>query len=145
MSETASRPIPTWYWFAAGAALIWNLLGALTYIASVTMSPEAVAQLTEAERQLREATPAFVTGAYAVAVFAGTFGAAFLLLRKNWAVHAFAVSLVALLVQFGYMFLAMNIIAAAGAASTIFPAFIILIGLMLLRFSLSARRNGWLK
>ena len=144
MSETASKPIPTWYWFAAGAALIWNLIGALTYIASVMMSPEAVAQLSKAERQLREATPAFVTGAYAVAVFAGTFGAAFLLLRRSWAVPAYSVSLVALLVQFGYMFLAMNIIAATGAVSAVFPAFIIIIGLLLLRFAYSARRNGWL-
>ncbi len=145
MSETATKPIPTWFWFAAGGALIWNLIGALSYIASVTMSVETVAQLTEAERQLRDATPAFVTGAYAVAVFAGTFGAAFLLLRKSWAVHAFSISLIALLVQFGYLFLAMNIIATAGGATTIFPAFIILIGLLLLRFSLSAQRNGWLK
>jgi len=144
MSETITKPMPVWFWFAAGGALIWNLIGALTYIASVTMSAEAVALLPEAERQLREATPSFVTGAYAVAVFTGTFGAAFLLLRRSWAVPAFSVSLVALLVQFGYLFLAMNIIAATGAVSAVFPAFIIIIGLLLLRFAYSARRNGWL-
>lgn len=145
MSSTASTNIPKWFWLAAGGALIWNLIGVMTYVVSVTMSADAIAALPEAEQRLREATPAFVTTAYAIAVFAGTFGAIFLLLRRNWAVPAYSISLVALLVQFGYMFLAVNSIAATGAASAILPAVIIIIGLLMLRFSHSARRKGWLR
>lgn len=145
MSSTASTKIPRWFWLAAGGALIWNLIGVMTYIVSVTMSADAIAALPEAEQRLREATPVFVTSAYAIAVFTGTFGAIFLLLRRNWAVPAYSISLVALLVQFGYMFLAVNSIAATGVASAILPAIIIIIGLLMLRFSHSARRKGWLR
>ncbi len=145
MSSTASTSIPRWFWLAAGGALIWNLIGVMTYVVSVSMSADAIAALPEAEQRLREATPTFVTAAYAIAVFAGTFGAIFLLLRKNWAVPAYSISLVSLLVQFGYMFLAVNSIAATGAASAVLPAIIIIIGLLMLRFSHSARRKGWLR
>jgi len=142
-AQVLSNP-PKWFWFAAGSALLWNLIGVTTYIVSVTMSADAIAALSEAEQRLRDATPAFVTGAYATAVFAGTFGAMFLLLRRKWAVSAYSVSLVCLLVQFGYMLLAMNIITATGAVSAILPVTIIIIGLLMLRLSHFARRSGWL-
>ena len=144
MSETTSKSIPTWFWFAAGGALIWNLIGVMSYLVDVTMSSEAIAKLPQAQQQLREATPALVTGAYAIAVFTASLGSLALLLRRAWAVPLFWVSLFAILTQFGHMFLFANAIARAGATSMILPSFIVIISLLLVRFSLSVKRKGWL-
>lgn len=143
MSVSISTNIPKWFWFAAGGALLWNLVGVASYLAYVTASPEAVAALPDDQRAIREATPMFVTGAYAIAVFGAALGSLFLLLRRSWAVSMFTASLVAVLAQFGYMFLALNVL-STGVTSVILPAMVIIIGLLLLRFSLSARRKGWL-
>lgn len=144
MSETASKSIPAWFWFAAGGALIWNLIGVVTYLVDVTMSSEAIAKLPRAEQQLREATPAFVTGAYAIAVFTASFGSLALLLRRAWAAPLFLVSFFATLIQFGHMFLFADAIMRTGATAMIFPSFLVIISLLLIRFSLSAKRKGWL-
>ncbi|MEM9617825.1 MAG: hypothetical protein AAF936_07675 [Pseudomonadota bacterium] len=144
MSSIASTNLPKWFWFAAGGALIWNILGVVSYLTYVTATPEAIASLPEAQQQIREATPAFVTAAYAIAVFGAALGSIFLLLRRSWAVSMFTASFVAVLAQFGYMFLALNVL-STGVASAVLPAMVIIIGLLLLRFSMSARRKGWLQ
>lgn len=56
-----------------------------------------------------------------------------------------AVSLGAVILQFGYVFLAMDAIARLGAASAVpFPLVIFAIGAALLWFSLAARRRQWI-
>ena len=143
MSASQSIAIPKWFWFAAIGALLWNLIGVATYLSYVTASSEAIAALPDEQRAIREATPMFVTAAYAIAVFSAAAGSIFLLMRRSWAVSMFTTSLVAVLVQFGYMFLALNVL-STGAAAAVLPAMIIIVGLLLVRFSLSARRKGWL-
>ncbi len=143
MSASQSVNIPKWFWFAAAGALLWNLIGVATYLSYVTVSPEAVAALPDEQRAIRDATPMFVTAAYAIAVFSAALGSIFLLMRRSWAVSMFTTSLIAVLAQFGYMFLALNIL-STGAAAAVLPAMIIIVGLLLVRFSLSARRKGWL-
>ena len=46
-------------------------MGVGAHIADVTMSQTTLMEMSAAERDLRAATPTWVTGAYAVAVFAG--------------------------------------------------------------------------
>ena len=144
MSNPQTAKLPVWFWFAAGGALIWNLIGVMTYLLDVTMSSEAVAKLPQAQQQLREATPAFVTGAYAFSVFTASMGSLMLLLRRAWATPLFVVSFFAILIQFGHMFLFANAIMLTGATAMILPSFIIIISLLLIRFSLSAKRKNWL-
>lgn len=144
MSASQSISIPKWFWFAAAGALLWNLAGVATYLGYVTASPEAIAALPDEQKAIRETTPMFVTAAYAIAVFGAALGSIFLIMRRSWAVSMFTASLVAVLAQFGYMFLALNVL-STGAAAAVLPAMIIIVGLLLLRFSMSARRKGWLR
>lgn len=145
MSDTQSVKLPIWFWIIAALAVVWNILGVGAYLADVTMSDNAVAALPEAERNLRAATPSWITGAYAIAVFAGFLGAVSLALRKNWAIPLFGASLVAVAVQMGFIFFGMNAIGILGAGAAIFPAIIIIIAAFLVWFSLSAKGKGWLK
>jgi len=80
-------------------ALIWNLLGASAYLMDVTISPEAVAKMGEAQRAMYASRPAWFVVAYASAVWFGVAGSLALLRRKRWAKPLFVISLLGLIAQ----------------------------------------------
>ena len=53
-------------------------------------------------------------------------------------------SLIAIVVMFGWMFLATDIIAAKGIWTTYFPAMIFIVGLFTIWFARRARARGWI-
>ena len=90
---------PKWFTPVAILALLWNLLGASAYLMDVTISPEAVAKLSEAERAMYASRPAWFVAAYACAVWFGVAGSLGLLWRKRWAKPMFLLSLLGLIAQ----------------------------------------------
>ncbi len=137
--------VPGWYWVVAVLALLWEAMGCYAYVTQVSMDSAALARLPAAQRDLWMAMPPWVTGAYAVAVWAGLIGALGLLLRRGWARLAFAASLVAVVVQFGWTFLATPILTTIGPSAAGFPAFILLVAALLLWFAGFAAKRGWLR
>lgn len=137
--------VPGWYWVVVAVALLWEALGCYAYVTQVSMDPAALARLPAEQRDLWMAMPAWVTGAYAVAVWAGLIGAVGLLLRRGWVRLAFAASSVAVIVQFGWTFLATPILTTIGASAAAFPAFILVVAALLLWFSFAAAKRGWLR
>ena len=144
MASTANRP-PTWFWVVGVIALIWNLMGVFAYIAQVTMSPETLQALPENERALYESTPAWATGAFAIAVWAGALGCVLLLLRRRWAATILIISLIGIAVQMYHAFFISNSIEVFGPGGMIMPVMIIVIAFFLVWFSRKASANGWLK
>ena len=145
MSDALDSRIPNRsFWFISVVALAWNLIGVATYLMSVTMSPEALAALPEAERALHTDVPAWATSAYAIAVFGGTLGCLALLMRKAWAVPVFVVSLAAILVQMGYGLFGTAMVEVQGGTALILPVLLIAIAFYLVSFSRSAKKRGWL-
>ncbi len=144
MSTQSVVKIPRWFWVVAGTAAVWVLIGVMTYITMVTMSPEALAELPEAERALMEGMPTLVISAYAIAVFAGTLGCAALLSRKGWSFLLFVLSLVAILVQMVYTLFMSEHLDVYGPSGSILPGLIILVASFLVWFSRHANSRGWL-
>lgn len=142
--ETASAGVPKSFWWIGGAFLLWNIIGIGSYISSVTMSPEAIAALDAVERDYIMTTPAWVTGAFAIAVFGGTLGSVFLLMKKAWALPVFVISLVAVIVQFSHTIFMSELVQARGLTSLILPLLIFVIGVIEIWYSRSARQKGWL-
>jgi hypothetical protein len=99
----------------------------------------------DAERLLYETTPAWSVGAFAVAVFAGTVGCIALLMRRRWAIGAFALSLVGVFIQFGHTFFISNAVEVLGPGIAVMPIFVAVIGLLLFLFSRSWASRGWLR
>ena len=145
MTINADFKLPTLFWIVAIAAVIWNLLGVMAYVMQVTMSDEALAALPQAQQALYAAQPAWVTGAFAIAVFAGLGGSIALALRKGLATPILAVSLVAAALQMFYFFAMSNTLAVMGAASAIMPSLVIIIGVALVWFSTRAKGKGWIR
>lgn len=137
---------PAWYWIVAGLATLWMLFGVLAWTMDLMMDPAALADMSEGQRELYTTRPGWVFIAYGVAIFCGLAGSIGLLLRRSWAVTAFGISLVAVIIQFGYVFIGMKAIETLGAAEAVpFPALIFAIGAFLLWFATRARQRGWLR
>ncbi|WP_459209329.1 hypothetical protein [Aquimarina rhabdastrellae] len=92
------------YWLLSTVALLWNLMGVLAYLSQAFMTEDMKAALTPEQIALIESTPSWLMGIYAVATFGGLLGAICLLLRKKWAIPAFLISLIAVVIQMGYSF-----------------------------------------
>src|SRR5687768_11449010 len=94
----APRPIAGWYLIAAIAALLFMSFGCVMYIMHVLADPST---MPLDQRAAYDAEPAWVTGAYAVAVWAGLAGTVMLLLKNRFAEPVMGVSLVAVLAWLG--------------------------------------------
>ena len=144
--NSAPSVVPRWYWIVASLALLWMLFGVLAWVMDLTMSDAALAQMTEAQRQLYLSRPQWVFVVYAIAIFSGLAGVLGLLLRRTWAVPLLQLSLVAVIVQFAYTFLVMKVIQHVGVAAALpLPIAIFAIGAGLVMLARKARREGWLR
>ncbi len=142
--ETSSIKPPTWFWVVASIALVWNLLGAMAYVNQVMMTPEELQLLPEDQRAILESTPAWATGAFALAVWGGTLGCILLLMRKKAATPVLVLSLLGLIVQLYHAFFMTNSMEVYGPGGLVMPIMVIAIGVYLIWFSRSAAAKGWL-
>lgn len=116
--------------------LLWNLMGDAAYLMQVTADLTALAKTDPYTARIWAAMPHWVWAAYALAVWLGTLGSIMLIMRRELAVPLYAVSLAGVLVQFGYSFLATDMIAVKGVATTVpFPAFIVFMAVVQLLFA----------
>lgn len=146
MATTFDRGrVPGWYWAVVAAALLWEAMGCYAYLTQVTMDSGDLARLPALQRDVWTSMPAWATAAYAIAVWSGLLGGLGLLLRRRWAGLAFAASLAGVIVQFGWSFLATPLLATMGASAAAFPAFILIVAVLLLWFSSVAAKRGWLR
>jgi hypothetical protein len=136
--------VPTWYWWASGAALLWALTGCFFYYTQVSMTADDLAKLPQVQRDIWTLMPKWVVGAYAVAVWSALAGALGLLLRRRWALLLFFISLIGIAVQFGWTFMATPLLAVMGMSAAAFPLFIFVAGIAMLLLSRYATRRGWL-
>ena len=143
MVAEATNKVPKGYWIVSILALVWMLFGVMAWVMDLMTDEAALAELSEAQRQLYTSRPSWLFGVYAVAIFSGLAGAAGLLVRKPWAITAFGLSLVAIIVQFGYTFLVMDAYRLLGATALPFPLVIFAIGVSLLWFSVWSRKRQW--
>lgn len=140
------RSVPGWYWVVSGVLALWALMGIAAFYGDIAMTDAARAALPEWDRQFMAARPGWFLWAYGIAVWAGLAGALALLLRRGLATLFYAASLVALLVQFGYVFLATDLVAAKGAMATLpFPLVIVALGAFSLWFARHVQGRGWLR
>ena len=116
------------FWIVASLLLVWALIGDAAYLSQVTADLTELAKTDPTTAKAFAAMPEWVWSAYAIAVWVATLAAIALLLRRRIAAPLYAVSLVAVLIQFGWTFFASSVIAEKGAGAAIFPLVIIAIG-----------------
>jgi hypothetical protein len=144
MSEESGGGTPRSFLIIGIIALVWNLFGVMSYMMHVKMSPETLAQMAEAERALLESSPAWATGAFAIAVFGGVLASVGLLLKKAWAAPLFLISLLAVIVQFGHWLFLTNAMEVYGTEAVFMPLLVTTIAVFLVWYSRDAKSKGWL-
>jgi hypothetical protein len=142
MSEDTIKA-PTWFTVVAAVLLVWNLLGVMAYIGQVTMSPEALAALPEAQRQLYATTPAWATAAFAIAVNGGALGCVLLLLKKSLALVVLQLSLLGVLAQMYHAFFMSNSFEVFGPGGTVMPVMVVVIAIYLISLAAKAKARRW--
>lgn len=140
----ASVKTPVWFLVAALLAAAWNGLGVVAFIAETMQTPEQLAQLPEAQQALYTSKPIWATAAFALAVFGGLLGSLSLLIKKKIATPLFALSLLGLVGQNSYYFLIAKVQDTMPSNSFIMPMVVFTIAIVLLFFSRSCAKKGWL-
>jgi len=112
------------------ALLLWNLTGVAAFIMQFTMDYAELAKTDPYTARMMTTMPGWLWGVYAVAVGAGVLGALLLLARRAAAAALFALSLAAVIVQFGHALALTDLIAVKGWSAAAFPAFIILMAVV---------------
>ena len=138
------KPVPRWYMVTAVVAIIWNLLGVSAFIMQMMMTPEMIAELPTAERELYESTPMWVTIAFAIAVFGGVLGSLGLALRKIWSLLFLWLSLFAVIAQNIHNFFLSDALAVFGTQAAVMPALVIVIAVLLVMMARNANTRHWL-
>ena len=132
---------PRWFTPVAILALIWNLLGASAYLMDVTISPEAVAKMGEAQRAMYASRPAWFVVAYASAVWFGVAGSLALLRRKRWAKPLFVISLLGLIAQDAALLSSPEV--RADLMVVLLQGLVLVIAVSLLMLTRKSERQGW--
>lgn len=137
---------PTWFTATAVLLLLWALAGVAACAGHVVAGEQMAAAQGEWDVAFFRALPAWFAWDYAVATGAGLAGAIALLCRSRLALVLYGISLAAVVIQFGYVFLATDLIAHKGAAATVpFPAFIAGMGALQIAVARLALRRGWVR
>ena len=146
MSEETTIKATTAFWVIAGAMLVWNLIGLMFYYQQSTLTPELMVELGMTPQQISHitSTPAWAHSGYAIAVNAGVLGAIFLLLRKVWAIPLFVLSLIGALVQDLDAFVLRDAMDAWGSGAPVLPLIVIVICVVEIWYSRSAKAKGLL-
>lgn len=87
------------FWIISVIALLWNLMGVNQYIQQAYNTDSFRAMYTEEQLKMMDATPAWSTSAFAIAVFAAALGCIALLARKKLAYTLFIISFIAIIIQ----------------------------------------------
>ncbi|MGB3455834.1 MAG: hypothetical protein WBG08_01150 [Litorimonas sp.] len=91
-----------WYWVIGVLGLLWNFGGAYDYVMTRTANPAYMAQYPQELLDYWYDMPVLMDITWPLAVWGGVLGWILMLWRRKWAVPVFIVSLVAMIVNFGY-------------------------------------------
>ncbi|URW76160.1 hypothetical protein M9980_02710 [Sphingomonas donggukensis] len=145
MASYLRQKPPVWFWIVAIVLLLWGAMGCYACLQQFRLGADAMGPADAYYRTLYATLPAWYNWVYAVAVGAGFLGAIALLMRLATARLLFIVSLIAVVVQFGWLFATTDMIAVRGAGATVpFPLFIVAVAAFAIWLSGHARRRGWI-
>lgn len=146
MAPTFARTPPPWFRIVAVLFLLWGVAGIFAFYSQVTMGPAALAALDDDDRRFYASLPVWFNWIYGIATWGGVLGSVALLLGRRWAAGLYAASLLAVAIQFGWVFTFTDLVAVKGAAATVpFPLVIFAVALWQLAVARQGIARGWLR
>jgi len=138
MSENSIIKPPIWFYIVSVLGLFWNGMGVNAYLQQAYNTDSYKEMYSPEHIEIAAGFPAWVTAAFAIAVFGGVLGCLALLLRKKWAVSLLLLSLLAVIVQMGYLLI------NGPVNNMVMTLMIIVFALFFVWFSRKSAANGWI-
>jgi hypothetical protein len=143
VAEGAGRAkTPVHLWIVGVLSLLWNFMGIFDYLMTKLEAEFYLSQFTEEQIAYFTGLPAWFTVFWALGVWGAFAGSIGLLLRKKWALWAFGVSLLGLVVSSIYSFGLSNGAEVMGTRDVIFTVVIYVVAIFLLLYSASQVKRG---
>ena len=144
-----SRAVPVHLWIVGGLALLWNGFGCVDYVMTRTRNTDWLqSMMPDLDPNVLytwvDSFPLWAQAGWGLGVWMGLLGAALLLLRNRWAVHAFALSSIGAVVGLGYQ-IQNPMPGATDMMATGMPAIIIVIALAQYFYARAQRLSGVLR
>jgi len=136
------RPVAGWFIIAAVGSLLFMGLGCISYLMHVLANP---ATMPLDQRAAYEAEPAWVTGAYAVAVWVGLMGAILLVMRRRAAEWLLLISLIAVLAWLAGLVLVTGLRENMSANDLLVAIVVTALTWTVCWFARHSRQRGWLR
>ncbi len=144
--ENAISKRPVWFVAVAIILLLWAVAGVASFGAHVFVGEKMAAEQGAWDLDYYRALPSWFAWDYALATLAALAGAIALLMRSRQAVMLYVLSLIGVVIQFGYVFVGTDLLAHKGAAATVpFPVFIALMGCVQIVLARFAAKRGWVE
>jgi hypothetical protein len=139
------RGVPASFWVVALLLTAWGAMGVFACVQQFRLGADAMGPASDYDRALYAALPGWYNYLYALAVGSGFLAALALLMRSSVARMLFIVSLVAVALQFGWLFVTTDIIGEKGAANVVpFPLFIAAVAAFAIWYAGHSARRGWI-
>jgi len=133
-SPLANRT-PAHLWIVGVISLLWNAMGAFDYLATKLRLDFYMSQFTPDQLAYFYGFPAWATVGWALGVWGALAGSLGLLLRKAWAIWAFGISVVGLVISSLYTFVLSGGAAIMGSGGAMFTAVIWAVAIFLLVYA----------
>lgn len=104
MNDAVATKLPWHFWAVFVLGVLWNGFGGYDFVMSMTQGDAYFRQagMNDDAIAFYHAMPAWTVAAWAAGVWGSVAGTVLLLLRSKWAVHAFAISILGLIVSLIY-------------------------------------------
>lgn len=133
---------PVHLWIVGVLAILWNFVGVFDYLATKLNLEFYLSNFEPEMLEAVEAMPAWATATWALGVWGAFVGTVGLLLRKKWAVWAYAVSLGGLLMSNVYSFFLSNAAELMGESYPYMNGLIWVIAIFLLVYACAMSKKG---
>lgn len=144
MSDVFKNKPTTGFWIVSVLALLWNIMGVMAYLQQAYNTEEFRNNLNEGQLAIIDATPAWATAAFAIAVFSAIIGSVLLLLRKKFAKLLFIISFLAIVVHDIYIYTFTDIMKYFGGFDWFLALSVPIIAIFLILFSKKAISRHWI-
>ena len=133
---------PVHLWVVGVLAILWNFMGVFDYLASNLELEFYMSQFPPEMLEWIDTMPAWATAAWAFGVWGAFVGTIGLLLRKKWAVVAYAVSLGGLLVSSIYSYILTDAVEMMGSGAVFMNIAIWAVAVFLLVYAWAMAKRG---
>jgi hypothetical protein len=146
MQEAVQTRTPAHVWIVGILATLWNAFGAFDYVMTQTANEAYLSQFSAEERAFFDSFPGWMEAFWALGVWGALIGSLLLLIRSRYAVHAFGLSLVGIVVGMGYQYLAMEAPESlTTGAMAVMPWVILAVGIALFVYARNQAAKGVLR